>query len=248
MKILQINVWSGRIKDGLSRFIAEGEYDVVCMQEALWGDECNDFLEEYTDTVDKIQRLGGFPYVAKASNYGTKTLNGSAKYELGNAILSKIPFTKVEKRDILGEYSVIESVSDHELVKGHGYTAQKVILENGIAIINHHGYWREDPLGNETSIESMRRLADFIKENPRPTIVCGDFNIISESPAMRELDFLEDLTATNHLKTTLRNVRFVIDVACDHILISNDLKCTDFKTVSAPISDHMALIAEINQK
>ena len=36
LKILQLNVWGGRIKDGLTRFISEGDFDVVCMQEAIW--------------------------------------------------------------------------------------------------------------------------------------------------------------------------------------------------------------------
>ena len=56
MKILQINGWTGRIKDGLSRFVAEGGYDIVCMQEAIWSDNCNSYLELYVDTVDKIRK------------------------------------------------------------------------------------------------------------------------------------------------------------------------------------------------
>lgn len=36
IKILQLNVWGGRIKDGLTNFIKEGNYDLICLQEAVW--------------------------------------------------------------------------------------------------------------------------------------------------------------------------------------------------------------------
>lgn len=245
MKILQINGWTGRIKDGLSRFIMSGGYDIVCVQEAVWSDNCNEYLELYVDTIDKIARMAKFDYVFKTSNYGTKTLSGDSQFEIGNAILSRIPFIDAKEERILGKYAVVKSVKNLENVTGHGYMAQKVILNNKLAIINYHGYWRKDPLGDRVSIECMQRVAGLIKNDYHPTIMCGDLNVVSESPAMRELDFMQDLTAINRVKTTLRNVRFVKDVACDHILITNELDCRSFNLVDAAISDHKALVAEI---
>ena len=68
MRILQINGWTGRIKDGLSRFIADGKYDIVCIQEAVWSDNCNEYLELYADTIDKIARIAKLDHVFKTSN------------------------------------------------------------------------------------------------------------------------------------------------------------------------------------
>ena len=245
MKILQINGWTGRIKDGLSRFIAEEKYDVVCMQEAIWSDNCNDYLELYVDTVNKIAKTAEFNHIFKTPHYGTKTLDGSVQFEIGNVILSRVPFTDTIEEKILGEYMMIENISDCSSATNHCYMAQKAILDNGLAIVNYHGYWQKDPLGNKISVECMRKVAELIKNDYRPTVMCGDLNVISESPAMRELDFMQDLTATNHIKTTLRNVRFVKDVACDHILITNELKCKEFQVINAAISDHMALVTKI---
>lgn len=246
MKILQINSWTGRIKDGLSRFIAEGEYDVVCIQEAIWSDDCNDYLELYVDTVDKLARMAGFDYVFKTPNYGVKALSGDTKFEIGNAILSKIPFVDTKSKTLIGEYVALGSVEDSKNRAIYDcWTAQKVVLSDELAIVNYHGYWQKDPLGNETSVECMRKVADLIKDDYRPTIMCGDLNVVAESPAMRELDFMQDLTAINRVKTTLRNVRFVKDVACDHILITNELNCKSFNLINAAVSDHQALVAEI---
>lgn len=247
VKILQINTWGGRIKDGLSNFISEGNYDVVCMQEASWGKGSeSDFLTAFIDTVDKIKEQGKFDFDFRSPHYGITLLDGKACYEAGNTILSKIPFKKTEEKVLLGEYILADSLPNYEkAVNDHQYTAQKVVLENGLALFNYHGYWIKDPLGNEKSVECMKEVADMIKDEELPKVLCGDLNVISSAPCMRELDFLTDLTAKHDLKTTLRNIRFKKDVPCDHILISDNLSYENFQVISAPVSDHMALSIEI---
>lgn len=247
MRILQINVWGGRIKDGLVRFITEGNFDVVCMQEAIWDSKNSGVLDLLVDSIDKIKASAGFDYDIRSSHYGMKLLGGDTQYELGNAILSKIPFTESKEKIILGEYSVANSAEEAKTILGnHRYTAQKVILENGVVILNYHGYYITDPLGNETSVECMKSVADLIRDEERPVVMCGDLNVVSEAPCMRELDFLTDLTAINDVKTTLRNIRFVKDVACDHILVNDKVSYQNFKVFNAPYTDHRALYVEIN--
>lgn len=125
----------------------------------------------------------------------------------------------------------------------HAYTAQKVKFQGGFTLVNYHGYYKTDPLGDETTVKCMSKVADLLRNEPGPVVMCGDLNVIAESPAMRELDFLRDLTVENNVKTTLRNIRFVKDVACDHILISGGIACHEFKVIDARISDHRALSA-----
>ncbi|MBR3131607.1 endonuclease/exonuclease/phosphatase family protein [Candidatus Saccharibacteria bacterium] len=246
LKILQINVWGGRIRDGLSRFIAEGDYDVVCMQEATWSEKNTGFLDLFIDTVDRIKREASFSYDFRSKQYGIKMLDNE-QLEYGIVILSKIPFLNTEEKKILGEYAVADSVANYnDAIKNHEYTAQKVVLENGLVIVNYHGYWQKDPIGNETTDECMEKVAEMIRNESAPTVMCGDLNVIAESPVMRKLDFLEDLTAKNHVKTTLRNVRFVKDVACDHILVSNNVSYNNFEVIDTTASDHKALSVVID--
>lgn len=241
IKILQINVWGGRIKDGLTNFIAKNNYDIVCMQEAVWGDR-DDFLTLFIDTVDKIKNTAGFKYDYRSSNFGITLLDGNARCEQGNVILSKIPFEKTEELTVFGEYNLAHSPSTYQsITSNHRYTAQKVTLKDGFIILNYHGYWLIDPLGDDISVACMKTIADSIKNESLPIVMCGDLNVISEATCMRELDFLKDLTKLNNVNTTLRNIRFKKDVACDHILVSHDIKYEKFEVINEPISDHKAL-------
>ena len=247
LKILQLNVWGGRIKDGLTRFISEGDFDVVCMQEAIWEEKETGFLKLFVDDVDKIKVGAGFLYDYRSTNFGVKILNNEVCCKQGNVILSKIPFVATEEKVVLDGDSFATNASNFlEAIRGHRYTTQKVVLENGLVVVNYHGYWLPNPIGDETTVSCMRAVADMIRDENRPVVMCGDLNVSAESPAMRELDFLTDLTAVNKVKTTLRNVRFVADVACDHILVSKNTSYDNFKAVNAPVSDHKALTVEIN--
>ena len=247
IKILQLNVWGGRIKDGLSSFITEGNYDVICLQEAVWDKHRTKALNQFMDTIDKIKETAGFIYEMRSSHFGIPLINGAVQYESGNAILSKIPFKHSEEKILHGEYRFATNLNQYEqAVKHNLYTAQKVILENDLTVINYHGYWQKDPLGNETSVQCMRSVADMARNEDLPVVICGDLNVIPEAKAMRELDFLRDLTAIHNIPTTLRNIRFKKNVPCDHILISNDLSYQDFTVIDAPVSDHRALTVQIN--
>lgn len=247
IKVLQLNVWTGRMKGALTRFLRENEYDVVCLEEAVWSEQKPLHLAHFFDTVDGLKAAGGFEYEARQSNWGTRFADGSAIMEQGNVILSHVPITESEKIRIHGEYSneMIYDENWEAKVKAQGWDAVKAKLENGLTVVAHHGYWDRDPLGDETSIECARKVADAVRDEAGPVLICADMNLIAESPAMRELDFLTDLTAETGTKQTLMNLKFVKDVACDHIWISKDIKWSNFEVHKEVVSDHAAVSVEI---
>ena len=40
MKILQLNVWMGKIEGNLKRFLQENDFDIICLQEVFASDDC----------------------------------------------------------------------------------------------------------------------------------------------------------------------------------------------------------------
>ncbi|MBR5670103.1 endonuclease/exonuclease/phosphatase family protein [Candidatus Saccharibacteria bacterium] len=246
MKVLQLNVWTGRLKGALTRFLREHDYDIICLQEAVWS-EADAFLGHHVDTVEDFKKASGLEYDARVSNWGIDLLGGRSTMEQGNVILSRYPIVEVEKKLIHGVYNPkMEFNLKNGADDDQGYYALKVKLENGLTVLCYHGYWKPDPIGDEVTVECMRKAADMIRDEAGPVLMCGDLNVDTTSPAMRELDFLTDLTAITDTKQTLMNLKFIKDVACDHILISDGVKWSNFEVHKELVSDHAAVSVELD--
>lgn len=241
MKILQLNAWTGRIKGSLLDFFQKNDFDVICLQEAVWGDLPDGVLENFFVTVEQIEEASGLEYESRSSNYSLKMSTGVVQQ--GNVILAREKIIEEEIKSVYGENKLLESLED---LKNHEYTVQRAKLESGLTIFNHHGYWLPTPMGDEKTVEIMQKVADFVKKADGPVVMCGDLNIIHDSPAMRALDFLHDLTAENDIKNTLNSLKFNGEVACDHILVNDSIDVQNFVVSNEIVSDHKGLIAEIN--
>lgn len=241
-KILQLNAWTGRIKGALLEFIQKNDFDIICLQEAIWADD-NETLEIFSATVEKIKEASKLKYESRADNWIANAFN--TKIYQGNAILSREKIIEEQIELVYGEEKVAETAQD---LLNHYYKAQLVKLESGLNIVNYHGYWLPTPIGDETTTDVMRKVAKIARNAKGPLVMCGDLNIIYDSPAMRELDFLQDLTHKHNIDNTLVGLKFNGKVPCDHILINNQVEVTDFSVLNNIISDHKPLSATIKIK
>lgn len=238
VRVLQLNVWTGRIKGALLDFFEKNEFDIICLQEAVWSD--NKLLESFAVSVDQIKKASGLTNESRAENWDIDAFG--AKVFQGNIILTREQMMNEDIKVVHGEYSTMRNSLD---MYEHCYKAQLVTLESGLNVINYHGYWQKDPLGNKTTINVMEKVADMAKKAVGPLVMCGDLNITSASPAMRKLDFLRDLTPEYNIDNTLSSLKFLGKVPCDHILINDSVEVLSFEVVDRIISDHKALIAEL---
>lgn len=243
MRILQINVWNGRIKGALLDYFRHNKFDLVCMQEAVWGDNRDGIAEDFFVSVEQIRGASGLEYEFRSANWELDAFRGNVMKQ-GIVILSREKIVSKEEKDVYPGAYTIEVPND---LRDHLYKAQLVKLESGINVVNYHGYWLKDPLGDENTITAMKNVVEMIKATSGPLIMCGDLNIIHESPAMRDLDFLRDLTNEYNIQNTLSGLKFGGKVACDHILVNEQINVKDFRVIDDIISDHKALFAEIEK-
>lgn len=171
--------------------------------------------------------------------------NGTGEMKHGNLILSREEIVEKNTEFVNGEY--IEKMIFGSLPKNN-MNVQIVRLKNGLTVVNHHGVWHNDSMGNELSVVAMRKVAELVKKVEGPLVMCGDLNLQAEAPAMRELDFLRNLTAENGVESTLNDEirKRGLRVACDHILVNDLVKVKDFRVYEGVMmSDHLGLMAEI---
>lgn len=241
MKILQLNVWMGKVEGNLQRFLEDNDFDVICMQEVFASQDCTGHLSRLCFDLSRIIQSSNMPYSFFSPNWSSKIADGSM--ELGNLVLSKIPFQRTSSEFIHGAYQ--DNYVLGEKV-GNNLNLQIAKLENGLTVVNHHGFWRPNPIGDEDTVKAFAKVGEIVRQIDGPLVMCGDLNIEHRSPAFRSLDFLRDLTDENQIKTTLSGLKFNGDVACDHILVNDKVKVNNFAALPDLISDHLPLIADVD--
>lgn len=244
MKLVQLNVWMGRLTRQIMPLIEREQPDIITAQE-IFDIEGSVPLPDRTFTLtQEILATGLFPY-----HYFSATMTmqiGGRTADFGNAIFSKYPI--VDAETVFNHGAFVEGVTA-DTYQPNTRNAQFVTLDIGgvkTLLVNHHAYWEANPLGSQTSADCLGVIADKLRETQgKPIIFAGDLNLVSEAPAMRVFDgMLEDLTATHHIVSTLSPLGKVKDVACDHILVNDKVSVADFRVLEDIVSDHAALILE----
>lgn len=113
-------------------------------------------------------------------------------------------------------------------------------------LMNVHGVWTETGKGDTPSrIEQSRRIKEFTSKIEGPKILCGDFNLETDTESMHMLEEgMVNLIKTHGITSTRssfykKEMRFA-----DYILVSPDVKVLEFKVLSDEVSDHLPLYME----
>lgn len=245
MKVLQLNVWMGKMEGDLRTFFEKSDYDVICLQEVVKSDNATAHVSRLFFDASKIIEASGMPYSKFFANWSSKIANGTM--EMGNLVLSKIPIVSTEQIFVNGKYEE-DLVLEAQPLNNTAVGICK--LENGLTVVVHHGYWDRNPLGVEKTVEAFSKVGEIVKPlaDSEPVVMCGDLNIVHEAPAFRALDFLRDLTFENGVETTLSGRKIPFKVPCDHILVNDKIEVKSFGVISEVVSDHLGIEAEIEIK
>lgn len=245
MRVLQQNIWFGKIEGQLQRFLENADYDVICMQEVV---SCKNryYIRGMFMDLAKILEISKMPYAFYSPNWENRI--GYGRFKVGNLILSKIPFESVHSEFVNGRFFKLATKKGR--IARNNLNVQIVKLKNGITVVNHHGFWRSQPMGDEQSVKIFKRLSEIVKpySDKGPLVLCGDLNLVHGAPALRALDFMKDLTADFNVKNTLSGLKVNDPVACDHIYVNEQINYSNFKVVEELVSDHFGLSVEMEKK
>ncbi len=239
MKIIQLNIWGGKLGQQIIDFFNDEKPDFVCMQEV------NDLKGragyKFFATLDEIKEGAGFKEAFMSANYSSGYMERQLEY--GNAILSNLPFKATKTIFTSGEYkNNFDIVSDDGNIRNLQVT-QTEVGGKTLNILNHHGYHLGlNKLGDYRTIRQINMIADTIENLEGPVILCGDLNLSPASDSVKILDKkLTNLSVANDLKRTY-NQFSVVNEVCDYIFVNDQIKVVDFKMSDELLSDHKALI------
>lgn len=243
MKLIQLNIWGGKLENQIQNFLKEQDADIVCLQEVF------DYDGHGGSYLGMLHEIAGSDYKNQffAPTYSISYMN--QEVDFGIAILSK---SKIEQSKTIFTGGEFKKNFD---IKKDDYNIRNfqhaVIDKNGakINVINYHGYHSLDPNGNDESTRQLKIIVDYITKLSGPIILCGDFSLDVNSDAMAVFDKtnLDNIAKRNNVKSTLGELHYCKDnIACDYIFVSKDIKVESFKMSDMLVSDHKALILEFS--
>jgi endonuclease/exonuclease/phosphatase family metal-dependent hydrolase len=246
LKIIQVNIWQGKLGQQIIDFLQAEKPDFVCMQEVndLEGRSGYKFFA----TLDEIKTEAGFKQAFMSATYSTRYMERELEY--GNAILSKLPLVSTKTIFTLGEYRRHFDVTQEDGNDGNNRTLQHTTVDidgKALHILNHHGFWvHASKAGNDETFRQMGVIAKTIDLLDGPIILCGDFNLAPNSKSLGLInDKLTNLSIVNKLQRTYNQFSAVQEV-CDYIFVNDQVKVQHFEMSEALISDHKALILEFS--
>jgi len=246
MKLIQLNLWQGRLLLNTLELMKQEQPDILCLQEVTSSEvEGSGFLD--TNSLQTLLKELDLPNYFFSPRFSYQFMHTKALY--GNCVLSRYPISNQETRFTHGEFTedIVLNKNNHSMSN-----AQFAVIKTGemdLNVINHHGYYQPNPVGNQTTAESLQKLADWVAELSGPVILAGDLNIWPKSPALKSIDALglNNLTREHAIRSTLSQVHgapIKDEIACDYIFTSRDIEVTDFHVSEKLVSDHKALILE----
>lgn len=227
MKIIFLNTWNGKIREGISDFIKtqSKDTDIFCFQEAY-----DDMKQLARDLLPDYKEFCDYKIVVKNDDFPQAT------YIRKNIeVLSSGAILKDKKSTGLGIFQEIK-------------VGSRIIF-----ITNFHGAsepW--DKLDNPDRILQSENLIKFWENKPGLKIIGGDFNILPDTKSMEmfEKNGYRDLIKEHNIPTTRNHLAWEKYpdnklFFSDYVFLSPDVLLKSFNVLDNEISDHLPMILEI---
>jgi len=264
MKLLSLNVaLFEKNNEKLARFILTQKPDILSLQEVTRRVDLSagrDFISMNSIDVASSQLVHSFfapiwilSKFEKLDFHGKEkfTFDMKGKVEFGNYLRSRYPIVKGQNVFVQNHLSL---VTDWSAWPEEDYRAVQVsdldIEGKKVRILNYHGIWSKDKLGNAATKKACDLIKQYVMEVEYPSIITGDFNLFPDTESIKVFSpELLNLVDTHEIKTTrpasnelsgeARNV-------VDYIFVTKGVKVTKFEVLDLDVSDHLPLVLEFD--
>lgn len=239
LKLIQANIWGGRLSNQLVDVLEEEQADILNLQEAV--STTGDAL--IFATIEDFKKRINYDHVFFSPMFDFNLMQKQAGF--GNAILSRYEFKKTETVFTRLQH---KTNFDFDLDDYNIRNFQHAIIDTGeaqIHVLNHHGHHvHQHKNGDQETMRQCGIIADYISKLDGPVILTGDFNLAPHSESLEQINHqLRNLSIEFDLKTTRTPLTSKTEV-CDYIFVSDEIKVQSFEASDKLVSDHKALILE----
>jgi len=255
MKIVTLNTWGGRAgKEKVLSFFQKYKdtVDVFCLQE-IWSAPYEN-LEGVNAGGLKIKHedvmTNGLQDISKLLSEFTVQFHPHYLDNYGLAIFVRKGF------DIKVVGDIFVHLNKGDKPEGdiglHPRNIQYVSLtykERALNILNFHGLWNGQGKGDsEARLAQSQASLNFINSLGGDTIFCGDFNLKLDTKSIKILENngLNNMIREYDITSTRTSYYTKPEKFADYIFTTKDINVKDFKVLPDEVSDHAALLLEID--
>lgn len=247
MNLITLNTWGGRGGyDRLMQFFRDhSDTDVFCLQEIWAGGN-----DEMVGVVAGGQPLVGVTttlledIAAILTNHHV-VFHPHFRDYYGLAVFIKKDYPLLSQGEVF-VYQKKGYESDTE-PGNHARNLQYVTIETPsghLTVINFHGLWNgQGKTDTPDRIQQSVNIFEFTKTLSTPFIVAGDFNLRpdTESLALLERAGMRNLVTEYGITSTRTSLYQKDERYADYVLVSKEIRATDFSVLPEEVSDHAAL-------
>ncbi|KTD60960.1 endonuclease/exonuclease/phosphatase family protein [Legionella shakespearei] len=240
MKLITLNVWGGRVRNPLLKFIhTHKDIDIFCLQEVYYN-------AHRTITNENLElSLNFFADLQKLLPNHHAIFKPAVENVYGVAILVKNTI------DILGEGEINIHQKQHYPGIGVNHDRNLQWIEcqwnNKIySVLNVHGLWNgQGKKDTPERILQSERIRQFMDTINTPKVLCGDFNLRPDTESMKILEQgMNNLVTSHQVRSTRTSYYKKEEQFADYILTSPEITVNEFSVMSDEVSDHSPLFLD----
>jgi endonuclease/exonuclease/phosphatase family metal-dependent hydrolase len=254
MKLLTLNTWGGKMHAPLMKFVEKmsKDVDIFCFQEVFSTTTDLEFgssgekMNLYQD-ISKILTSHRSHLSPKSKGYDYKGYIGK-DVDFGNAIFIKKDIPVLSHEEL---FDLISDAGTDWREKAIA-KAQCVTIEIGrkpLTICNFHGMWIKGTHKKDTPerLSQSWHLREALDKISGEKIICGDFNLLPDGESIKILERdMRNLIREYGITSTRSSLYATSPVMyADYALTTPGIKVNDFKILSDEVSDHLALLLDV---
>ena len=254
MKLVTLNIWGGRVLQPLLELAKSklGDNDIICLQEvyssprpAIGGvSQCTNNLEQLRTLLPDHQVV----FAPSVRGIFPDQFDGD-HVDYGNAVFVRKGLKIIDSTNV---FTVKEEGGHFDLTVGDDHPRSMQVVTIGIedgqelVVANYHGYWSNGPKTDDaTRFAQSGKVNEILAEHAtKPTILCGDFNLLPDTESFQMLaKGRNDLVTRYGLTSTRSKLYKRLDYApfADYVLTSGGVVDRDFGALPDVVSDHLGL-------
>lgn len=261
MKLLNLNIGI-KLDNNLEivDLIQKEDPDFVTLQEVMRKVDVS-VLDRY-NSATVIKDHTNYPYhffgplwiASHHEKNGVFSKDFGGETEQGNYVLSRYPFSSCSNIFYYKHYGDFTDTT-HFRTEDHPRAFTKNIIEiegEKLLLINVHGIWTEDKLGDERTVLQIHRLIEEVERESLPSIIVGDFNLLLHSSSITLMNQrfrnLIDEFSISSTRPSFDDGLDHGDIVCDYVFVNDKIKVTHLQVIPTTISDHFPLSFEFSIK